>query len=297
MQCRVCHSNRVSFLCEVPNSHTSSSILESYRCNECGSAFIGNDISNDELGEAYASIDTGAYYDEVEAPTKRKMNTVVSNVKDTISKSDKILDIGAGGGHLIRAFNENGFEKLYAHEVPSSGTDGIEDVTEEIYHDFDYQTIPSDEFDLVTLIDVLEHVPDPSYLIQNCIRILKPNGVIYLHTPVVSKLDHLMYALQNIPAIDTIGKAWQRSRTSIFHLSIFTRESLAFLFEQSGFSNQRIESINELSWPVSRYIQTYITSRFDLPDVTTKVLTPFLSTLLKSQYFNSNKAIATAQNY
>lgn len=295
MECRVCQSKRISFLCAVPNQHTETSELDCFRCHECGSMYIGNEITSDELGEAYASIDTDTYYDEVDEPTKQKMNTVVKNVEDRISKSAHILDIGAGGGHLIEAFNQNEYENLYAHEVPSSGIEGVDSITKDIYQDFDYESIPSNKFDLVTLIDVLEHVPDPSYLIESCKRILKPGGIIYLHTPVVSELDRIMQRVQKVPVISAVGETWQRSRNSIFHLSLFTTTSLSLLLDQSGFIECDVQTKNELSWPIDRYIDTYITGRYDLPEATTSFLSPVMSMVLKSQILNANKGVAIAE--
>ena len=37
-------------------------------------------------------------------------------------------------------------------------------------------------FDVITCMELLEHVPNPSQLIQNCVRLLKPEGLIFFST-------------------------------------------------------------------------------------------------------------------
>ena len=40
----------------------------------------------------------------------------------------------------------------------------------------------SESFDIVTCLEVLEHVPDPKELVKTCINLLKPKGLLFLST-------------------------------------------------------------------------------------------------------------------
>jgi 2-polyprenyl-3-methyl-5-hydroxy-6-metoxy-1,4-benzoquinol methylase len=42
---------------------------------------------------------------------------------------------------------------------------------------------PSESFDVVTMMDVIEHVPDPTGLIREIYRVLRPGGVVFIITP------------------------------------------------------------------------------------------------------------------
>ena len=42
------------------------------------------------------------------------------------------------------------------------------------------------KFDLITLIDVIEHLPDPVEQIKELSGMLKPNGKIFLRLPVIN---------------------------------------------------------------------------------------------------------------
>ena len=51
------------------------------------------------------------------------------------------------------------------------------------------------------MLDVLEHVLAPQFLIDSMSRILKENGIIYFHTPVVTKTDIFMHYLLKLPLL------------------------------------------------------------------------------------------------
>jgi 2-polyprenyl-6-hydroxyphenyl methylase/3-demethylubiquinone-9 3-methyltransferase len=101
----------------------------------------------------------------------------------------KILDIGCGGGILAEAMALKGASvtgidmaeislkvaKMHLHE---SGLD------------IDYQMITAEEFalqkagsfDIVTCLEMLEHVPDPASIITAATGLLKPDGQLFLST-------------------------------------------------------------------------------------------------------------------
>jgi hypothetical protein len=127
-----------------------------------------------------------------------------------------------------------------------------------------------------------------------CHRILKPGGVIYFHTPVVTRTDRLMHVLQKLPVVRKIGTMWQTGRTSIFHLQNYTPQSLLLLLQNAGFGDIQIEVRNELSWPLAFYIRIYLLKKMRLPGSLAPLLAPLLRPLLATDIFNANKAIVHA---
>ena len=101
----------------------------------------------------------------------------------------KLLDVGCGGGILTEAMAQRGADvtgidlgeaplnvaKLHALES------GVQ---------IDYQRIPVEElaekapasYDVVTCLEMLEHVPDPASVIRACAKLVKPGGHVFFST-------------------------------------------------------------------------------------------------------------------
>lgn len=294
--CRICNSPNIVYLCDTYNERSKTKILNHYKCIECGSVFVGNNVDSEELNIAYSTLDSKGL-EEIEVTNRKKMNTAINHLKVIIRKSNSIIDIGTGDGLLVKLLHKAGFNNVFAHEIQNVDLSKINSIVRQIYQDFDYSTIPSNTFEAVTLLDVIEHVINPGYLIKSCARILKTNGIIYFHTPVVTKIDRIMHFLQKFPILKKIGTTWQRGRTSIFHLQNYTPKSLIFLLKEAGFCDIKIEVKNELSWPIIRYIRIYLLEKQRLPSFIALILFPFFYFILATDLFNPNKAIVTAKIY
>ena len=100
-----------------------------------------------------------------------------------------VADIGCGGGILSESMIDYG-----AHVT---GIDMAPDVLrvanihkKESKKDIEYINITVEElakrspksFDVVTCMEMIEHVPDPSKVIDSCSELLKPNGFVFFST-------------------------------------------------------------------------------------------------------------------
>lgn len=101
----------------------------------------------------------------------------------------KVLDVGCGGGILSESMVTRGATVMGidAGDAPISVAKlhALETQTQ-----IDYQQITAEhlsethhqQFDVVTCMEMLEHVPDPSSVIQACARMVKPNGHVFFST-------------------------------------------------------------------------------------------------------------------
>lgn len=109
----------------------------------------------------------------------------------------KVLDVGCGGGILSESMANQGamvtgidmtvepleVAKLHAQEqgiqVDYQRTT-IEDFLQK--HTALFGQDEENKFDIITCMEMLEHVPEPSSVIQACRALLKPNGILFLST-------------------------------------------------------------------------------------------------------------------
>lgn len=101
----------------------------------------------------------------------------------------KVLDVGCGGGILAEAMAQRGAEVtgIDMGEAPLAVArlhqleSGVE---------VDYQQTTAEQlaeqqpehFDVVTCLEMLEHVPDPASVIAACARLVKPGGQVFFST-------------------------------------------------------------------------------------------------------------------
>ncbi len=123
-----------------------------------------------------------------------------------------VLDVGCGGGILSEAMARCGAQVtgLDMGKAPLSVA-RLHAMEEEL--DIDYRMIPVEQlaaeqpgsFDIVTCMEMLEHVPDPGSVIQACHDLLKPGGSVYFSTLNRNPKSYLMaivgaeYVLKMLP--------------------------------------------------------------------------------------------------
>ncbi len=132
-----------------------------------------------------------------------RLNWITENVERGYQSADtnktaanrlqgkKILDIGCGGGILSESMARRGAdvtgidlgtENLKAATLHAQQS-GLEETLR--YQHIAVETLAAQmpaQFDVVTCMEMLEHVPDPSAIVQACYDLLAPGGVCVLST-------------------------------------------------------------------------------------------------------------------
>lgn len=292
--CTLCGGDS-RFLCTTPNEHGPVPRIEHRRCLRCGTVFVATALTREDLAAAYATLDQSAYYDEIRGENRKKFETAAEALQRLVGRDAAVLDVGTGNGEFLEALQAKGFSRLAGHEIPGQALDRLRARGFDVYQDYDYSALPDAAFDAVCLLDVAEHVSDPRLLFAACFRTLRSGGLLYLHTPVVSRLDRAVHGLLRVPGARALGRAWQRGRTSIFHLRNYTARSLEALLRGAGFGRIGFVQRTELSWPVERYVRVYLCEKQGLPLSLAPVAAALFAPVLKSGLLNANKGIVQAR--
>lgn len=101
----------------------------------------------------------------------------------------KILDVGCGGGILTESLAREG-ALLTGIDASQTAIDTAKEHAQTIGLDINYQTITAESmanaepaaFDMVTCMELLEHVPDSAAVISACATLLKPGGLVFFST-------------------------------------------------------------------------------------------------------------------
>lgn len=102
----------------------------------------------------------------------------------------RVLDVGCGGGILADSMARQGAEvvgidlatkalKVAQLHALEAGTQGVS------YREISAEALAVEQpgsFDVVTCMEMLEHVPDPSSIVKACAGLVKPGGYVFFST-------------------------------------------------------------------------------------------------------------------
>ncbi len=137
-----------------------------------------------------------------------------------VSAGARALDLGAGSGALAERLQAAGF-RVTAADL----TNYFELTAEFVKLDFNdpgFESTLSAEFDLITSVEVIEHLENPTAFLRSISRLLKPNGVAILTTPNVENVPaRLKFLLRG--EVRAMDKNAPEHVTPI-HLDLFFRQ-------------------------------------------------------------------------
>jgi 2-polyprenyl-3-methyl-5-hydroxy-6-metoxy-1,4-benzoquinol methylase len=193
------------------------------RCNKCTLVLINPRPEYEKIKETYDNDYSRDYAKKADKKLKRSLKRV-NLVKHNFTHEGRWLDIGCSAGFVVKAAAMSGFE-AYGVDVEPWGIDygkselGLNNLSTGLLENQNY---PDKFFDVISLYDVIEHVPDLNILIKELKRILTPKGVIDIVTP---DIGHFRVTK---PLSD-----WKEIKPSE-HLYYFDKNTLNMLFKNHG---------------------------------------------------------------
>jgi len=242
VSCIVCNSSRrAPFL-----SRADHTIV---RCEGCGlrflhpqpsaagvQAYYEHDYfsSNQSLGRGY-----DAYLDEAENHRATFRNRL--RLLPRPGGQRRLLDVGAATGFFVEQARLADWDAQGVEPSEWAATYAREQLRLPILRTtLEEAQFPAASFDLLTLWEVIEHLPNPRASLMEGARVLRPGGMLALSTPDAGSMVARVF-----------GRRWLGWRKVPEHLFFFDRGTLARLLESVGF---------EMLW--HRYVSITVTTGF-----------------------------------
>jgi len=142
-----------------------------------------------------------------------------------------VLEIGCGHGGFVKLLRDAGYEAKGLELDPwitkfAENTFNIPMFTGPI----ESQILDEDSYDILVLMDVLEHLPTPKRTIEFCLRLLKDNGLFVIQTP--SYPDG-----KSLKDLDQKKHPFIDMMIPQEHFHLFSKQSIRKLFSDVGRMN------------------------------------------------------------
>jgi len=191
------------------------------RCRRCSLVYASKLPSSTELSDYYESYPAMGDVSEL---TVRRFHELLDRL-EPFRRTGRLLDVGCGDGHFLVTARERGWA-VFGSEYGQAPRERAQQLG------LDVRTAPfpaaPDEvgsFDVVTAIEVIEHVADPRDEVRRVRPLLRPGGTLYLTTPNFNSLSRRI-----------AGPRW-RSIEYPEHLNLFTPRTLDRLLAGHGLRN------------------------------------------------------------
>jgi SAM-dependent methyltransferase len=197
------------------------------RCGSCSLVYVNPRPLPDVILSSYSDAEDPTFVEQ-NAERIKTFRRIISKVLNVMGKSSgeglRLLDVGCAGGAFPVAARDAGFQATGVEPsrwMADFGrrTYGV-NIVEGILRP---GMFPAGSFDVITLWDVIEHVPDPHHLLTLIHSLLKPEG----------------WLVVNYPDIGTVAARMLRSRWPFWlsvHLLYYTRQTMRQQLVRAGFA-------------------------------------------------------------
>ncbi len=157
-------------------------------CKSCSLVYCEDQPSKKGIKELYNSgeFSPTSYYTKSEK-TDRKVFTMMIRKANKYANPGKMLDLGCNIGTFMDVAAVGGWT-VSGIEINKSAADLCSKKHDDVECGYiEKKTYKKDSFDAVNMGDVIEHLQDPDSMLKLVNKILKPEGILIISTPDISK--------------------------------------------------------------------------------------------------------------
>ncbi len=240
--CHICSSSRYAAYLQARGF----TVVE---CRDCGLRYVNPQPSIQGLEQIYAIFDQGDQWRSGEEHFNRRVRKEILRFK----KTGSVIDIGSGSGNFLRCMREAGFS-VFGVEPSRTGSEHARSVYGIETFNGTVETFVSPEvrreFDVVTILNVLEHLKRPGETLVELGRLLREDGILVVVVP-----DARLHAVlgQTRRWLGFSDPFWmERERHPLVgfdpphHLCSFEPRTILLLLERCGFRGVCVRNAPEI---------------------------------------------------
>jgi 2-polyprenyl-3-methyl-5-hydroxy-6-metoxy-1,4-benzoquinol methylase len=180
---------------------------------------------------------------------KRQAKQFLSMANLPLNMATRIVDLGCAKGDLVLGFTDCGCDAcgidISEQMVQAAQTKGI-NVVRGRFEDIE---IPANSIDLITSIEVYEHMSDLEAVLAKVKQVLKPDGVLIIQVP--NDIDgYRRYIFRKI---------WWMIPP--MHIRYFTYQSIENIFGRHGFRISKINTYGSVGADIGRIVTWFFKQR------------------------------------
>lgn len=271
-------NNPICLICNSPDVtdyfHFGFNKLIALKCRNCRHVFIKNSpITSDNAADYYTMEDfegdrrtqdikyTNYYCDcfsDYESHTSsslvlKQFQEKLDYLKLRFPQKGRLLDVGCATGVFLDMARKEGWEVEGVEISPDLASYARKNFSLKVHeHDLTQQKINTKPFQIITLFDLIEHIPDPNLMIAACQKLLVEDGLLLIRTPTEEGL------LRNIAKVIFWASLTKVELPmhwfySFEHIHSFSLKTLTLLLERHNFSVVNVfreeESLDRLDTP------------------------------------------------
>ncbi len=223
-------------------------------CRDCGALYrtAPDQLHPDQLYNREYFLDTwhgslGRFFHDFDPEKHKKtrfFNDQLAHFEGITGGPGKLLDVGCANGVFVWMAEQRGWHAEGVEISPFAARWGKDQFQVHIHEGTITDIPPGSQYDVITLWDTIEHLPDPERVIRECCARLAPGGILAVLTPdahsLVSRMVNAAYHLAPKRSGDLLHKLYHQD-----HLTYFDRHSLSYLLIKNGYSIQWMDDYDE----------------------------------------------------
>ena len=232
MNCPVCNHSNPQIAIESQDFSLTQNPFAILHCSNCTFRFTSPLPSQDEIGQYYKFIEYISHTDVKEGWMNRLYHLI--RTKTLAQKTNWIqslftghkghlLDIGAGTGAFANAMQQKAWKVTGLEPDAATRDKAFENYKLHLQSIDSIYNLPKNEYEVITMWHVLEHVHDLKPYLHQCFKSLKQNGRLIIAVPNYTSYDSKYY------------KKYWAAYDLPRHLYHFSPKSMTTLLNEIGF--------------------------------------------------------------